>query len=321
MDINVVVASRPNRPPEQDLLLAVIADRLGYGEVWVGEGWVWDCFALATAIGLATDHIALTIGPVPVSLRDPAMIAVGVASVAALTHRTVGIALGASSTRFVEGMHGRARHRPGTALTESAQIVRRLLSGERTDFQGEVLSTRGYRLTLDPPGGPLTIAAFGDRAIRTAAAHADRMVLDLVSPELAGEYSAKLDAAAAAEGCPPPRLAAWIPAAINPDPDSYAELMESLAGYLEVPGYGEMFTAAGFGEAVQAANAGATPAEQLRALPPDAASRIGLVGTVDTVRARLEAYAAAGLDEVVLVPATAGDPGGERTLTALASFR
>jgi probable F420-dependent oxidoreductase len=321
MDPNVVVASRPNRPPEQDLLMAVIADRLGYGEVWVGEGWVWDCFALATAIGLATDRIALTIGPVPVSLRDPAMIAVGVASVAALTHRTVGIALGASSTRFVEGMHGRARHRPGTALTESAQIVRRLLAGERTDFQGEVLSTRGYRLTLDPPGGPLTIAAFGDRAVRTAAAHADRMVLDLVSPELAGEYSAKLDAAAAAEGCPAPALAAWIPAAISPDPDSYAELMESLAGYLEVPGYGEMFTAAGFGEAVQAANAGASPAEQLHALPPDAASRIGLVGNVDTVRARLEAYAAAGLDEVVLVPATAGDPGGERTLTALASFR
>ena len=36
---------------------------------------------------------------------------------------------------------------------------------------------------------------------------------------------------------------------------------------------------------------------------------------------RLEAYAATGLEEVVLVPATAGDPGGERTLTALASFR
>jgi probable F420-dependent oxidoreductase len=321
MDISVVVASRPNRPPEQDLLTAVVADRLGYGEVWVGEGWVWDCFALATAIGLATDHVALTIGPVPVSLRDPAMIAVGVASVAALTHRTVGIALGASSTRFVEGMHGRARHRPGTALAESAQVVRRLLSGERTDFQGEVLSTRSYRLTLDPPGGPLTIAAFGDRAVRTAAAHADRMVLDLVSPELVGEYRAKLEAAAAAAGCPAPALSAWIPAAIDPDPDSYAELMDSLAGYLEVPGYGEMFTAAGFGEAVQAAGAGATRAEQLHALPPDAASRIGLVGDVDTVGARLEAYAAAGLDEVVLVPATAGDPGGERTLTALASFR
>jgi probable F420-dependent oxidoreductase len=321
MDISVVVASRPNRPPEQDLLTAVVADRLGYGEVWIGEGWVWDCFALATAIGLATDQIALTIGPVPVSLRDPAMIAVGVASAAALTRRTVGIALGASSTRFVTGMHGRARHRPGTALAESAQVVRRLLAGERTDFQGEVLSTSGYRLTLDPPGGPLTIAAFGDRAVRTAAAHADRMVLDLVSPELAGGYREKLDAAASAAGRPAPALAAWIPAAIDPDPDSYAELMDSLAGYLEVPGYGEMFIAAGFGAAVQATDAGATRAEQLDALPPNAASRIGLVGDLDTVRSRLEAYAAAGLDEVVLVPATAGDPGGERTLTALAAFR
>ena len=321
MDINVVVASRPNRPPEQDLLTAVVADRLGYAEVWVGEGWVWDCFVLATAIGSATEKISLTIGPVPVSLRDPAMIAVGVASVAALTHRTVGVALGASSARFVEGMHGRERHRPGTALIESAKAVRRLLAGERTDFQGEVLSTRGYRLTLDPPGGPLTIAAFGERAVRTAAAHADRMVLDLVSPELAREYRAKLDAAATAAGRPAPTLAAWIPAAIDPDPDSYDELMDSLAGYLEVPGYGEMFTVAGFGDAVQAAGAGATRAELLDALPPDAASRIGLVGDIDTVRARLDAYAAAGLDEVVLVPATAGDPGGERTLTALAALR
>ena len=49
-----------------------------------------------------------------------------------------------------------------------------------------------------------------------------------------------------------------------------------------------------------------------------AAVSVGLVGDVGV---RLEAYAAAGLDEVVLVPATAGDPGGERTLTALARLR
>jgi alkanesulfonate monooxygenase SsuD/methylene tetrahydromethanopterin reductase-like flavin-dependent oxidoreductase (luciferase family) len=54
-------------------------------------------------------------------------------------------------------------------------------------------------------------------------------------------------------------------------------------------------------------------------VPPEAADRIGLVGDLGSVRERLDAYAAAGLDEVVLVPATAGDPGGERTLTALAA--
>jgi probable F420-dependent oxidoreductase len=321
MEISVVVASRPERPPAEDMRTALVADRLGYRELWIGEGWVWDCFALATAVGLATEQIALTVGPVPVSLRDPAMIAVAAASTAALTRRPVGVALGTSSRRFVEGMHGRARHRPVTALAESAQVLRGLLNGDEIDFEGEVLATRGYRLRLDPPGGRLTVAAFGDRAVGVAAAYADRMVLDLVSPDVAAGYRAKLDEAATNAGRQAPRLAAWIPAAVDPDPRSYAELMQSLAGYLEVPGYGEMFVAAGLGPAVETAQAGATGEELLDALPEDAARRVGLVGDVATVGAQLDAYATAGLDEVVLVPATAGDPGGERTLTTLARLR
>jgi hypothetical protein len=53
-------------------------------------------------------------------------------------------------------------------------------------------------------------------------------------------------------------------------------------------------------------------------LPPEAATTVGLVGAVDAVRSRMDAYAAAGLDEIA-VPATSGDPGGERTLTALST--
>jgi probable F420-dependent oxidoreductase len=321
VEISVVVSSRPERPPEEDLRTGAVADRLGFRELWVGEGWVWDCFALATAIGLDTERIALTVGPVPVSLRDPAMIAVAAASTATLTGRTVGVAIGTSSTRFVEGMHGRRRHRPVTALAECAGALRGLLAGEPTDLDGEVLATHGYCLRLDPPGGPLTIAAFGDRAIAVAAAHADRMVLDLVSPDLVRVFRGKLDAASRKAGRPAPKLAAWIPAAVDPDPASYRELNRSLAGYLAVSGYGEMFRAAGFGQAVEAALAGADIDELVEALPADAAGRIGLVGDVDTVGARLDAYAAAGLDEVAVVPATDGDPGGERTLTALAGFR
>jgi hypothetical protein len=95
--------------------------------------------------------------------------------------------------------------------------------------------------------------------------------------------------------------------------------MQSLVGYLEVAGYDEMFTAAGFGKAVEMAHAGAEREELLSALPPEAAAMVGLVGDADAVGARLEDYAV-GLDEVVLVPATAGDPGGERTLRALAEL-
>ena len=314
----MVIASRPEVPPEEEMRTAVVADRLGYRDLWVGEGFVWDAFALATAAGLATEQIALTVGPIPVSVRDPASIAGAAASTAALVRRPVGVALGTSSVRVVERMHGRSRRRAVTTMAESAQALRALYTGEVADYQGEMVSSHGYRLRLDPPGGPITLAAFGDRAIAVAAEHADRMVLDLVSPELTTGYRGKLDAAAARLGRPAPRLAAWIPAAVDPTPEARTQVLRSIVGYLEVAGYGEMFVAAGLGEAVEMAHAGAAREELLAAIPPEAADRLGLVGDLGAVRDRLDAYAAAGLDEVVLVPATAGDPGGERTLTALA---
>jgi alkanesulfonate monooxygenase SsuD/methylene tetrahydromethanopterin reductase-like flavin-dependent oxidoreductase (luciferase family) len=298
MKLSVAVGTRPEVAAEEEFRMAVLADRLGYAELWVGEGWAWDAFVLATALGIATERIPITVGPVPVHVRDPVTIARAAASTAALVRRPVGVALGTSSRRVVEGMHGRSRSRPAVTLAESANAV---------------------RLRLDPPAGPLTVAAFGDRAIAVAAEHADRMVLDLVSPELAREYRGKLESMAGRAERPAPSLAAWIPAAVDPDPDSYAQIMRTLAGYLGVAGYAEMFTAAGFGDAVEMARAGADPGELLRALPPEAAATIGLVGDARAVSERLEAYAEA-LDEVVLVPATAGDPGGERTLTALAEM-
>jgi alkanesulfonate monooxygenase SsuD/methylene tetrahydromethanopterin reductase-like flavin-dependent oxidoreductase (luciferase family) len=131
------------------------------------------------------------------------------------------------------------------------------------------------------------------------------------------ELRAQLLTAAERAGRTPPRLAAWLPAAVDPEPESLTQVLRSIAGYLTVPGYRDMFIAAGLGEAVELAARGAGPATLLRALPPEAADTVALVGDLDTVRARIDAYAEAGLDEIALVPATAADPAGERTLTAL----
>ncbi|MFI5681432.1 LLM class F420-dependent oxidoreductase [Streptomyces cellulosae] len=315
MDISVVAVGREDDSPvDEPLRVAVLADRLGYREVWAGEGPTWDSFVLATAIGQATERVALTAGPVPVSVRDAYTIARGAAGVAVITGRPVGVALGTSSKRVVEGVHGRPRERPAAALEENAAALRGLL---HTAVGGPVVPGSTFHRRLAPPGGPLTVAAFGDRAIATAAAHADRMLLDIVSPEQVTALRAKLLAAAERAGRTPPRLAAWLPAAVDPEPESLAQVLGSIAGYLTVPGYRDMFTAAGLGEAVELAAAGADSKSLVRALPPRAAGTVALVGDPGTVRARIDAYAEAGLDEIALVPATAGDPAGERTLTAL----
>lgn len=316
MDYSVVAVAREDDSAiEEPLRVAAVADRLGYREVWAGEGPTWDSFVLAAAIGRATERVALTAGPVAVSVRDAFGIARGAASVAAVVGRPVGVALGTSSKRVVEGVHGVPRVRPAAVMEASAAAVRGFLHGE----PGEpVVTGSTFRRRLPPPGGPLTVAAFGDRAVATAAAHADRMLLDIVSPEQVRTLRAKLDAAAGRAGRTPPTLAAWLPVAVDPDPASLAQVLRSIAGYLTVPGYSDMFEAAGFGEAVELARTGADADTLVRALPAAAAATVALVGDLDAVRARAADYAEAGLDEIALVPATAGDPGGERTLTALA---
>ncbi|MEV6183015.1 LLM class F420-dependent oxidoreductase [Streptomyces sp. NPDC052015] len=319
MEISVVaVAREDDSPVDEPLRVAALADRLGYRELWAGEGPTWDAFVLAAALARVTERAALTAGPVPVSVRDPVTIARGAASVAAVTGRPVGVALGTSSKRVVEGVHGRPRTRPATVLTETARAVRGLLHGARGE---PIVPGSDFRRRLPPPGGPLTVAAFGDRAIAAAAAHADRMLLDLVSPEQVRELRAKLLTAADETGRTPPTLAAWLPAAVDPDPESLAQILGSIAGYLTVPGYADVFREAGFGEAVELAASGADRATLVRALPVEAAATVGLVGDAATVRARIDAYAEAGLDEIAVVPATAGDPAGERTLAALAPGR
>ncbi|MFZ0215758.1 MAG: LLM class flavin-dependent oxidoreductase [Candidatus Dormiibacterota bacterium] len=206
-------------------------------------------------------------------------------------------------------MHGRSRQHALTTMAATAQSLRRLFAGAGGAFDATTVSAQGYRLALPSPSGPITIAAFGDRAIAIAAEHADRMVLDIVTPQQARNFRGKLDAAARRAGRPAPRLAAWLPAAVDPRPETYAQATHSLVGYLEVAGYAEMFAAAGLGRAVELARSGSASRDQLEAaLPPDAASRAGLVGDAGTVRQRLADYAAGGLDEIVVVPATAGDP-------------
>ncbi|MCU1639933.1 MAG: hypothetical protein JWN03_208 [Nocardia sp.] len=159
-----------DRDPLDALLVAEAADKLGFDRLWIGEMATFDAFALATAIGQAPGRIPLCIGPLAVAVRSPATIAMGVASVAALTGRPVDIALGTSSTVVVRDWHGRERQRTAVHLEESARIVRRLLDGEKADFDGTVERIRGYRLRLPGLG-----AAQAESQVPSASAAEQRL--------------------------------------------------------------------------------------------------------------------------------------------------
>ncbi|MFF4624021.1 LLM class oxidoreductase [Nonomuraea jabiensis] len=82
--------------------------------------------------------------------------------------------------------------------------------------------------------------------------------------------------------------------------------------------YGEMFAEAGFANVVGFARTRPHPRELFEAVPDELVASVALLGDADAIGARLSAYAAAGVDEVALVPvSTDRDPGGVATMKAL----
>jgi probable F420-dependent oxidoreductase len=205
-----------DRPAAEVVRTAQVADALGYGEIWIGEMATFDAFALGAVVAERTTRAALTIGPLAVAVRDPVMIAMGAGSLAELTGRTVNVALGSSSPVLVQQWHGRRQERTALALAESATAVRTLLDGGKADVAGEVIRTRGFRLRTKAPSSPLTIAAFGRGAVKVAARHADRMVINLVTPKSAARLVEMLHDECRAAGRPVPPVAAWVAAVVSP---------------------------------------------------------------------------------------------------------
>ncbi|GAB1820491.1 LLM class F420-dependent oxidoreductase [Herbidospora sp. RD11066] len=294
-----------DRPASEALLTAKAADELGYPELWVGEMATYDAFALGTAIGLATERIGLTLGPFAVAVRDPMMIAMGVASVADLVQREINVAIGTSSPLVVEKWHGRPHAGSAKALADQVEVLRGLLNGEKS---GHARSD-GYRLRLNAPRSTITVAAFGPQAVRIAAT-ADRMVLNLITPASAARLISDFRAAGGK------RVTAWVTASVHKDAAAIEQLRRAVVGYLAAPGYGEMFAEAGFGDVVAFARTRPHPRELLARIPDELLESVGLLG--DTIEKRQAEYRDAGVDEIAVVPvSTDNDPGGATTLREL----
>jgi probable F420-dependent oxidoreductase len=316
-DIGVVTPFWLDRPDVEAVGIAVEAERNGFGTLWLGEMATYDAFSLATAVGLRTERIGLRIGPLPISVRTPVSVALGVSSVTDLARPVAGIGLGGSSPAIVSGWHDRDWRHSAERMRETVAVLRSVLAGGRSDFAGEHVRSKGFRLRRPLPGLPITVAAFGPAMTRVAAEVADEVVLNLVSPENVAQVRKLVDAHAADAGRTPPRLAVWVPVALDPGPATLQQLAAQIAVYLGPPGYGEMFRALGYSSLVERARAGASRKDLAAAIPASLVAAVGAVGSRSEVLARIAEFHAAGADHVGIVPPTAEDPCGARLLAAL----
>ncbi len=307
----VVVPYWLGRPALEALEVVHAADAAGIGAAWMGEMLSFDAFALAGAVARETD-LHITVGPLGVGIRTPVGIAMGVASLQALAGPLrVAVALGSSTRVVTEDWHGRAWTDLPQRIAETAGIVRSILAGERTET-GEIQRTTGFRLGIPATVPEIGVAAFGPRATEIAAEHGDRLVLNLVTVDQVEEQARRVP-----DGMP---ITSWVVAALDPSPEGLDQMRRQVAMYLGAPGYGEMFERAGFGQLVDRARSGVLHRALVDTIPDELLEVIALVGDREEIERRVCDYRAAGVSQVAVVPVTAGDPAGARTLRAVAGL-
>ncbi len=160
----------PVHPPESVVQMAQQAEAAGLDELWLWE----DCFKYggltAAALALAaTDRISVGIGLMPVPLRNAALTAMELATLARAHPGRLIAGLGHGVQSWMK-QAGAAVDSPMTLLREQVQAQRSLLAGEEVSVQGRYVQLDAVSLDFPPPQPPpLVIGASGPRSLALAA--------------------------------------------------------------------------------------------------------------------------------------------------------
>lgn len=177
----VGVVFRPNLPPERLRDFATQAGAAGLDDLWLWE----DCFAegglTAAAAALAwSGSLRVGLGLMPVPLRNPALAAMEVATVARMFPGRFVPAAGHGVRSWME-QTGAAVSSSMTLLREWVQAVRALLHGQSVTVSGHYVRLNDVALEWPPsPPPPLLVGARGPRTQALAAEVADGVVLDAI---------------------------------------------------------------------------------------------------------------------------------------------
>lgn len=319
-------------PIGQQREVARLVEQAGCASLWTNEARGRDAFLLCQAWADATDELDVGVGVVPIWSRSAAQIGMATATLQEASGGRFILGLGVSHPATMETWHGVDHRRPLTAARETLEIVRTVLAGERTDHDGEVISSRrfGLEMTPAPRRGRVLLAAMGPQMLALAGERSDGTLLNWSSSSEVARAAARVRGAAAgsAEGRTPTEsfVAAYVRVAVDEDRDrARAALAREISSYLALEAYAAHFERQGFAHAVGEVKSayrdgGAQAAAE--AVPEEMLTGLGWYGTPDDdPSATVEEYAGSGLDELVARVVVTGDDPESSIRAALTAFR
>ena len=321
------------QPDPGFLELARVAEELGYDSVWAGEAWGSDAFTPLAWIGAHTSRIRLGTGIAQLSARTPTATAMHALTLDHLSGGRAILGLGVSGPQVVEGWYGQPFGKPLARTREYVGIVRQVLRREAPvesagphyplPYRGEGSWGLGkpLRAITHPRRAdlPIFLGAEGPRNVALAAEIADGWLPLYYSPFRPEVYADSLRGAR-----PGFEIAQTV--VVNVTDDLAAGLLPqkaTLAFYVGGMGarrrnfHKELMARMGFeaeAEKIQDLFFEERREEAVRLVPDAFADEISLVGPLERIRERLQAWRETPVTTLVL---GSRDPQVLRTLAEL----
>ncbi|MPZ60305.1 MAG: LLM class flavin-dependent oxidoreductase [Propionibacteriales bacterium] len=172
------VVFRPQLAPERLRGVVEAADSSGLDELWLWE----DCFleggVSAAAMALAwSERVRVGVGLFPVPLRNPAIVAMELATLTRAFPGRFRFGLGHGVQDWMAQVGARAAS-PLTLLREYATTVRGLLAGETVTVRGDYVQLTEVSLGWPPDGPPeVLIGASGPKTLELSGSVGDGTIL------------------------------------------------------------------------------------------------------------------------------------------------
>lgn len=325
MEYDVEFNSGAFYPAAGTVELAQIAEERGFGAVWKGESNSTDPLVLLSAMAARTRTIKLGTAIYHIYGRSPVTLGIQAATLNDLSGGRLLLGLGVAN-QPIASWHGGTFDRPIRRIREYAEIVRKVASGERVEYQGEIYRTTPFKLSWRPsfPEIRVYFAGLGAQMTRLAGRVADGVVVNMANPPMIREIVKRVRSGAAEAGRDSTGLEYIIKVRVclNADRDrALAKLKQVLTFYTlagaEGEGYNALFAAMGYGDEVRAVREayerGGFKAAQ--AAVPDVmlegdATRppVPMIAatSIEEVRDRLQPYLEAGATRLIIpyVPST-----------------
>jgi alkanesulfonate monooxygenase SsuD/methylene tetrahydromethanopterin reductase-like flavin-dependent oxidoreductase (luciferase family) len=325
--LGLSIASHSGLAPARIGALAGAAERVGFSAVFVAEGH-GDALSLCHPVAAATRQVRVGTAITNAALRPPVLAAKTAAQLDQATGGRFLLGLGVANT-VMNDRFGIAPFAPLPMIEEYVGVIRAVLRGE-AGYDGKVFRTGMVPLDSPPVRAdlPVYLAALGPRMLELAGRIADGVILNLMTPALAGQAARTVRAAAQAAGRDPAsvEIACVVHCCLSDDPAADPAAAGSAARAMTLRYVLHPAAPRLFGEASGDADLRAVRELVLAGDRAGAAGRVpqqvadGFVarGGAAQCAARLAEYRAAGVDLPVLFPIPVeGDWGYEQTIETI----